>query len=126
VARAYCSALTLVVFAISASNAGAEESAAVGRANRMAYEASMKCFVANGHARGLRTRAGDPAKAAMYERKAHDAFDMAHLAGQALGLSEDEVNADIKAVQDETLPRMVGNESYFHDAVAACKAADLM
>ncbi|MBI1262771.1 MAG: hypothetical protein GC184_13715 [Rhizobiales bacterium] len=105
--------------------ARAEEDATT-QANRTAYSALMKCFVANGFANGERLDAGDAAKAAIYDRQARRSYDLAYTAGQKLGLSEEQVTRDINFVQATELPKMVRDQQYFISAVATCKALHLM
>lgn len=96
------------------------------QANRAAYGHAMKCFVANGHARGMRQRAGDEAKAAAYETKARMSFDTAVKLGRALGYSGDRMDQDFGLAQTRELPAMVSDQKYFVEAAATCKALGLM
>jgi hypothetical protein len=50
---------------------------AVQRANHMAYDASMKCFVVDTRLAALRKRAGDDVKAVYYDDRSKAAFDAA-------------------------------------------------
>ncbi|HEY4942286.1 MAG TPA: hypothetical protein VII56_12735 [Rhizomicrobium sp.] len=120
--------LGLVALTLTAADSALANSTddAVARANAMAYEASMKCFVANGHAIGLRKRAGDEAKAALSEAKARQSFDTAQKLGRLLGFSDDRINQDFALAQTRELPPMVTDDSYFLKAVATCKALGLM
>lgn len=93
---------------------------------RAAYDAALKCFVANGNAEGERRRAGDQAGAARYDATAKQSFDGAVKLGRMLGLTNRQMNHDLDAVQDSELPRMVRDRSYFLDAVATCKGLGLM
>lgn len=105
--------------------AGSDDTA-MQRANRMAYDAAMKCFVANGHAAGLRRRAGDETKANYYDAKGKEAFDTAVGAGNALGYAGRQVTSDFGLAQAHELPPMVTDKTYFLKAVAECKALGLM
>ncbi|MDP1735992.1 MAG: hypothetical protein Q8L23_00975 [Caulobacter sp.] len=116
-----------VACALCAGPAAAQSGAdATARANRMAYDAAMKCFVANGHAIGLRERAGDTVKAAYYETRARLSFDTAMKLGAVLRLSGSRIDQDFRLAQTRELPPMVTDETYFLDAVATCKALGLM
>lgn len=121
-----CRTIFSIALAVSlgANAVGADD--ATARANTMAYRAAMKCFVANGHAVGLRQRAGDTAKAAVYESKARLSFDTAVKLGRALGYSGDRINEDFGLAQTRELPPMVTDQRYFISAVATCKALGLM
>lgn len=94
--------------------------------NVLAYEASMKCFVANGHAAGLRNRAGQPRQAAAYDASARVAFDAATNLGRTLGYTNRRINQDFGLVQSRELPPMVADTAYFQRAVATCRALGLM
>lgn len=90
------------------------------------YDATVKCYVANAHARGQRQRAGDTAKAEYYREKAAQAYDAAQVVGTSLGLSRARMTADFDAAQARQLPAMVRDETYFRATVADCKAMGLM
>ncbi len=93
---------------------------------RAAYQAALKCFVANGNAEGERRRAGDQTGAARYDATAKQSFDGAVKLGQMLGLSNRQMNDDLDAAQATELPRMIKDRAYFIDAVASCKGLGLM
>jgi hypothetical protein len=113
------------VLALCAGSAIAQDGG-VARANRLAYDMAMKCFVANGHALGLRKRAGDEAGASQSEVKARQSFDAAQRLGQIIGYSDDRVRQDFGLAQTRELPPMVTDQKYFLKAVAMCKAVGLM
>lgn len=96
------------------------------RANHMAYQSAMKCFVANGIVVSDARDARNAAKEAAFDAKAHQSFDLAYLAGHELGVSQERVTADLKAVQDVEMPKMTRDAVYFKEAVAHCKALGLM
>jgi hypothetical protein len=93
---------------------------------RAAYEATLKCYIANGNAEGERRDAGDQAGAARYDASARRSFDDAFKLGGVLGLTDQQVNHDLDTTQAAELPRMVRNRDYFIDAVATCKGLGLM
>jgi hypothetical protein len=93
---------------------------------RASYYQAIICFVANGHAKGLRERAGDMKKAAVYGKLEHDSYLVALGAGQQLAFTNDRIEADFASVQKSELPLMVKDETYFFKEVAACKAIGLM
>tara|TARA_R110002051_G_scaffold269600_1_gene329789 strand:- start:4808 stop:5197 length:390 start_codon:yes stop_codon:yes gene_type:complete len=95
-------------------------------ASHRAYEAALKCFVANGRAIGLQERAGDLESAARYEQKARLSFDAAVRLGQSLGFSGTRINQDLGIAQGRELPQMVSDTVYFERAVATCRALGLM
>lgn len=120
-------ALTALVAALPTNQACAQSTDdPVMRANRGAYEAAIKCFIANGHASGLRERAGDPEKAKYYDAKAHLSFDTATKLGAALQLSGSQIDEDFGTAQARELPTMVTDQKYFGVIVANCKALGLM
>lgn len=93
---------------------------------RAAYQAALKCFVANGEAGAERRTAGDQAGLARYDATAKQSFDGAVKLGRMLGLTNRQMNGDLDATQAKELPRMVGDRAYFIDAVATCKGLGLM
>ena len=108
-------------------NAGAAAAQTQPNASRQAaYEAAMKCFVANGRASGLNERAGDTANVARYEAMSRRSFDTAVHLGEALGYSGGRINQDFGITQSRELPRMVQDRQYFEAAVAFCRALELM
>jgi hypothetical protein len=116
---------TAVAILLAPAVARAQDDA-VTRANRMAYEASMKCFVANGRAMGLRKRAGDVAMTRYYEDKSRQSFDTAVKLGLSLDRDRDQIEQDFSIVQVRELPEIIRNDGYFRDAIATCKALGLM
>lgn len=100
--------------------------AAPERAYRLAYDASIKCFVANGRATGMRSRAGDAVGAAAYEAKARRAHAVAINAGTQLGYSPAQIERQFFVAQENELPRMIRDSAYFTQAVADCRALNLM
>jgi len=109
-----------LVFAVSHVNAASDAD------TRSAYEATLKCFVANGSAEGDRRDAGDQEGAARYDANAKRSFDGALKLGRMLGYSNRQLNHDLQVAQDTELPRMVKDRNYFLDAVATCKGLGLM
>lgn len=90
------------------------------------YDLAIRCFVANGNARGDRQRAGDQAGAARYERQARQSFDAASTFGVALGYSRERIERDMQTRMDRELPLMVRDNSYFRNVVAQCRGVGLM
>jgi len=105
---------------------------AVGAANatpqgdRMAYDATLKCAVANGLAELDEKGAGHTVKAADYEAKTHRSFDLAVTFGHKIGLSNSQIQHDLDAAKDTELPHMMKDQSYYLKAVATCKGLGLM
>ncbi|TAL32262.1 MAG: hypothetical protein EPN98_14015 [Phenylobacterium sp.] len=122
--------LIAVIAMFLATNAGAAAAqtrdAAVQRANRMAYEAAMKCFVTAGAASGEREDAGDRAAAARYEQAARRSFDTASRLGEVLGYSGSRINQDFGLAQTRELPKLVADATYNRNAAATCRAIGLM
>ena len=86
-------------------------------ARRSAYEAALKCFVANGSAYGDAQKAGDAAEAA--------AFDAAVRLGELLGHSGTRVEQDFRLTQMRELPQIVSNPAYARQSLQTCKALGL-
>ena len=99
---------------------------AAEHANRLAYQAAMKCFVVNGRAANLRKKAGDVAGEQSYEAKASHAFDAAVTLGLKLSRNRDQIDADFSLVQVRELPELVRSDAYLRDAATTCKAMGLM
>jgi len=99
---------------------------AVARSNKLAYDATLKCAVANGLASDDHHDAGDNAKAADYRAKARRSFDLAYQIGAKLGLSESQIAHDLEFAQDSELPRMMRDRTYYLSTAATCKALGLM
>jgi len=96
-------------------------------ANRMAYEAAIKCFIINGVATGERQRAGDKAKATSHEAAARRSFDLATQLGGRLGLSGTRINQDMSLAQTVELPRFTASDlTYYREVAATCKALGLL
>lgn len=121
------SRLCAVVIAMAAGVASAQPAEdAVARANRGAYDWTLKCFVLDSKASNDRERAGDLSKAADYNAKARKAFDMAYSAGARIGLSEAQVAHDLDYAQLHELPILVQDEGYFRRTAGTCKALGLL
>lgn len=91
-----------------------------------AYETAIRCFVANGHARGERREVGDAAGAARYDAQSRQAFDTATRLGRTLRYSNERVNGDLGRIMDLELPQMVESSVYFRQVVTTCRAYGLM
>jgi hypothetical protein len=113
------------VLALCAGTAAAQDDAAA-HANRSAYEAAIKCFVADGIVAGDYRRDGNQVAQAALEAKARESFDIATRAGDALGYSGTRVYQDFGLAQAEEVPRLVREPAYFRKAAAMCKALGLM
>lgn len=95
-------------------------------ANRTAYEAGLKCFVANGHADGLQRRAGNVASADRYQASARTSFDAVLRLGAMLGYTNQRINEDLGIVQTRELPPLVNDPAYFRQTVNMCRSLGLM
>lgn len=92
----------------------------------MAYDAAMKCFVADGIVSGDYDKAGNAAKASEFEAKARTSFDAALKLGQTLGYSNEHIHEDFGLVQARELARMMTDGTYFRNAATTCKALGMM
>lgn len=93
---------------------------------RQAYDATLKCAVANGLAKLDERDAGHASGVAEYDTKTHRSFDLAYTLGAKIGLTDNQVLNDLNAAQNSELPRMMRDRSYYVDVVATCKAMGLM
>lgn len=124
--RCLAAALALYTCLGVGSAAGNSTDDAVARANRMAYESAMKCFVVNGLLAGRSRDAGDKAQRAAYETSARQSFDIAEKLGQTLGYSDNRVNQDFALAQTEELPKLVADGMHLQRMIATCKALGLI
>ena len=99
---------------------------AVRQSDLAAYEATMKCFVANGVLAGTRRDVKDAAGVASAEANARRAFDLAVQFGHKLGYSENRINADFGLAQGRDLPKLVNDPAYVRETAATCRALGLM
>lgn len=99
---------------------------AVARANSMAYESAMKCFVVNGIASGDYQDRHDTHMTGVYEAKARASFDAVLKMGHILGYSNERVSQDFDLAQTRELPRMLKDSAYYRSTAATCKALGLM
>jgi len=118
----FAAALALTIWATP--SAYAED--ATTRANRSAYQAALKCFVANGIAVGDARDARNAERANASDTMARKSFDTAKKLGSLLGYSGDRMQQDFSLAQTYELPRMMKDLSYYRDAAATCKALGLM
>lgn len=127
--RRLASSFSMVV-ALSAfsASAAAGQTQQASRSTLLAdtYVASLKCFVANVHARGIRRDAGDEAGAARYETGTRASFEAAQAVASTLGYSDERMRADITRTRERELATMVRDPGYFRSAVAACRTLGLM
>lgn len=116
----------LALSSLVCSGLAVAQSATTAKATPEAYAAAMKCFVANGHAEGMKQRSGDTAAAARYEAGSRASFDAALKLGKTLGYSNRRMNQDFEMVQVRELPPMVTDTDYFRRAVTTCRTLGLM
>lgn len=114
----------LAVSALCAGSAMAQTRAS--QADRLAYDAALKCYVANTVAASGREAVGDSAGVERYRVNANRAFDGAMALGRSMGMSNVQLNRDLDSVEARELSRMVPDAAYFRQTVAACKAVGLM
>lgn len=124
--RRFAAALTLYAsLGVGSAVANSTEDA-VMRANRIAYDATIKCAVANAVASDDRHDAGDEAGASDYQAKSRRSFDLTYQLGGKLGLGETQIAHDLDFAQLSELPKMMRDRKYFLSTVATCKALHLM
>lgn len=116
----------LVAFLVTTATAAHAQEDAVQRANRMAYDASMKCYIANGVARSDAQDNGKADLAASFDAKARQSFDTAVKLGGVLGYTGNHITQDFGLAETRELPKMVGDVAYFRAAASTCKALGLM
>ena len=118
----------VLVAAASALCAGAVMAApsTTTATNRAPYDLAIRCFMANGLAARSRTKQGDAVGASVYEANARMSYGVAGVLGKTYGYSEQQTDANIKAMQASELPRMLKEPGYFKSTITACKTASLM
>lgn len=94
--------------------------------NRRLYDNARRCFVVNANFVRAFEQAGDSANAALFEDKAHTAYDLAYAWAKELGLSQAQVSADIDATRDAELPRLMRDQAYLTASAKFCKEQGLM
>jgi len=92
---------------------------------RAAYDVAMKCFVADGVARGNNRDIGDSVKAAAFEKKSRESFDTAMKLGDQLGFVGSRVNEDFGMTEAAELPKFVKSKSYLFTTLLVCQSAGL-
>lgn len=98
---------------------------AMQRANRIAYDLAMRCFVAYGTVRGAEQDAEHGARASGYEVHARQSFDVAVKLGDTLGYSGGRQNQDFGMTQARELPKFVKDAAYLKRTLATCGSAGL-
>lgn len=91
-----------------------------------AYTQAIRCFAANNHAAAQRRRASDAAGVARYEANARRSFDAAMALGTGLGLSNEQMNADLGTLIGSEFTRMAEDHAYFTQLVGTCRGLGLM
>jgi hypothetical protein len=111
------------IFAQSATGQTSEDAST--RANRIAYESALKCFVAEGSVAGREKDAGDKVQQAAYEGRARQSFDIANALGGKLGYSGSHISQDFGLAQTEELPKLVSDPQHLKRVLATCEALGL-
>lgn len=96
------------------------------QATLAAYEAALKCFVANGYGRSIKRDAGDMAGASRYEASAAASWEAAHVIAVYWGYSESRLTADIDRTRERELPALVRDAGYLRSTIATCRGLGLM
>jgi hypothetical protein len=120
--RARRSIAAALAFCFYSPVATAHADDATTQADRSAYDWAVKCFVANGSARGTSNDAGDTAKAAAFERRARSSFDTASALADKLGYTGSRFNQDLGLAQAQELPKFVKDVAYLRSTEATCKS----
>jgi hypothetical protein len=121
-----CLTAALMSCALFHTSPASAQDDAVTRANRLAYDSTLKCFVADGYASDERRKAGDAVKSAAYKAKARESFDLAYAAGEKIGLTDQKIGRDLDFAQETELPQFIRDQRYLLDTAATCKALGLM
>jgi len=91
-----------------------------------AYEAAIKCFVANGYGRSIKRDAGDTAAAQRYEDAAAASWQAAHVIAMSWSYPETRLTRDIDRARERELPVLVLDAAYLRSTVATCRGLGLM
>jgi hypothetical protein len=112
-----------------APSAWSQAAASASRPNpttQAAYEAAIKCFVANGYGRRLKRDAGDMEAASRYEASAAASWEAAHVIAVSWNYPESRLTNDIDRTRERELPLMVRDAAYLRSTVATCRGLGLM
>ena len=112
-------AAALTLFARSSAIASDQDT-------RHAYDAALRCYVANGEVYSAFKRNGDTANAALFDKKAHTAYDLAYSYGGMLGFSRQKIAADLQEATDTELPKLIADSSYLTSTAKDCKYWGMM
>lgn len=115
-----------MALALAGSAAAAPSKPTTDEGLRRGYATARVCFVANGHFYHLFKKAGDDANMRLFDERGRMAFDIAHLWGRWLGLTQQQVNADIDSSAKTELPKLVRDSGYLTSVAASCKSAGFM
>lgn len=116
---------TVVFFIVMlCANAGASE-ASQQDMNR-AYQAALKCFVANGHVEASFKESGDTANERLFNNRAEKAFKLAYLWGGMAHLSQERIKSDLNQAEDTELRKLLRDGSYLTTVAKECKQWGMM
>ena len=90
-----------------------------------AYHGALRCYVLNGDLMKRFKDSGDGANAAIREKAAHHAYDVAMGYGNVLHLSYDQKSEDIENTTSSELRKLL-DDSYLKASLQSCKSQGLM
>jgi gas vesicle protein len=126
-ARRSLHAVLVATALLAAPSTGAAQSApASERGNRLAYDHSIRCFIANLYLAGEAQERGDPAQAERSERQGQRAFDGAKRLGAIIGKTNAQMTADFDAAEARELPKLVRDSAYRSTVNGVCQRLGLM
>lgn len=96
------------------------------RGNQLAYEHSMRCFIANLYMVSDAQERGDQPSAEQFERRGQQVFDGAVRLGTMVGKTNAQITVDLDAVEARELPKLVRDAGYRANVVGVCRQLGLM
>lgn len=120
------SCLTAMLATASSSASAQATTIRPNPATQAAYEAAIKCFVANGYGRSIKRDAGDMAAASRYEAAAAASWEAAHVIAVSWNYPETRLTRDIDLARERELPTLVRDAAYLRSTVATCRGLGLM
>lgn len=91
-----------------------------------AYEAALKCFVANGHVQATFKESGDAANARLFNERAEKSFKLAYFWGDMLHLSQQQIKHDLDQTEDTELRKLLTDSGYLTVVAMDCKHWGMM
>ena len=110
---------------LAALSPAAAQTDAATQANRRAYDAATRCYVAYALEARRETKEGNATKASNLTSTAKRAFDGARSLGQILGRPKSIIESEIDAAEASEAPRMLASRGYHRQTLDMCRELGL-